>query len=298
MQNDKKSASERVIYDRIPFTNELFPIKIAMHSRTAKTPKSKARYSWHEQLEILYVVKGHVVCECDFTPYVCTERDIVIINPCEAHAVEYLDCDAYYMCLMVDPRLYNGREDISGIKYIDPMSEQKVRFNNVIKENERAREILLALFHEYENQGPAFEMAVKGNLLLLLSELFRNETSVLRADKKKDHSSISPALRYMSEHYSESISLDTLAKECFMNPSYFCRRFRAVTGKTAVSYLNEYRLIKAHSLLQTTDRSISDIACSTGFSDSNYFSRTFTRHYGVSPSVSRKRNRLLQEEQK
>ena len=72
-----------------------------------------------------------------------------------------------------------------------------------------------------------------------------------------------------------------------MNKSYFCRRFKLITGKTPISYVNDYRLAKAFSLLTTTDMTTSQIAIITGFTDSNYFTRVFTRHYSISPSKIR-----------
>ena len=277
-----------VRYDRIPFSDELFPIIIGIHTRTAPTEHKGPKYSWHEQLELLYVTEGRVICECDFNRYVCEKGDIVVINPYEAHVVEYLDCEARYLCLMVDPRLYSGQGDISGIKYIQPMSERRVRFHNVINGNERAKKILIDLYEEYRAAAPAYEIAVKGHLLCLLSELFRSEISekaTRRADSRAD--CISPALRYISERYTSEIGLDELASACCMNRSYFCRKFREITGRTAISYVNEYRLTKARGLLMTGDLSVSAVALECGFSDSNYFTRIFTKYYGLSPSKLR-----------
>lgn len=278
-------------YDRIPFSDELFPIIIGMHSRLSPSTHTATCPSWHEQLEVLYITEGRVICECDFNRYICNKGDIVVINPCEAHAVEYLDCEAHYLCLMVDPKLYGGRGDISGIKYIKPMSDRRVRFRNVITDNERAKSIFMELFEEYKNASPAFEMAVKGHLLLFLSELFRSEIAEDNTNHTKSSTaSISPALRYISEHYTEDISLDILSGACCMNRSYFCRHFKDITGRTPITYVNEYRLTKARSMLASEGRSVSEIAAECGFSDSNYFSRLFTKVYGTSPIKFRQTN--------
>ena len=147
--------------------------------------------------------------------------------------------------------------------------------------------VLLSLLDEYAVGEPAYEMAVKGNLLCLLAELFRNELADDLTKNSGGRSGVSPALRYIAEHYAEDIALDDLASLCCMNRSYFCRRFRDVTGKTAIGYLNEYRLTKARALLMSTDRSVTDIARDAGFSDSSYFARLFMRCYGVSPREMR-----------
>ena len=277
-----------VRYDRIPFSDELFPIIINSHSRLSESLSPPRQYSWHEQLEVIYVTEGRVICECDFKRYECSEGDIVVINPCEPHVIEYFDRPSYYLCLMVDPKLYSGRGDISGAKYIQPMSDRKVRFHNLITDNPKAKDILIELFEEYSAAAPAYEMAVKGHLLRFLAELFRSEIAEDSTKRSKNGSdSISPALQYISNHYTSDISLDELAGECCMNRSYFCRKFREITGRTAISYVNEYRLTKARGMLMTSDLSVSSIALECGFSDSNYFTRIFSKYYGSSPSKLR-----------
>lgn len=280
-----------VKYDRIPFSDELFPIIINTHSRLAESARKPRQYSWHEQLEVIYVTEGRVACECDFTRYECGEGDIVIINPCEAHVIEYIDRPAYYLCLMVDPKLYSGRGDISGVKYIQPMSDRRVRFHNLITDNPKAKRFLIELFEEYKSAAPAYEMAVKGHLLCFLSELFRSEVDDVSARHTQTNSgSISPALSFVSEHYTEEVSLDSLSAACCMNRSYFCRRFKEITGRTPIAYVNEYRLTKARALLASEGGSVSEIATECGFSDSNYFSRLFTKCYGISPIKFRQEN--------
>ena len=274
----------RVQYDRIPFSDELFPIIINTHSRLSESAAMPRHYSWHEQLEVLYITEGRAVCECNFTRYVCNKGDIVVINPCETHVVEYLDCPCYYLCLMVSPTLYSGRGDISGVKYIQPMSDRRIRFHNVITDNPKAEGALIDLFEEYKNAAPAYEMAVKGHLLRFLAELFRSEIAEdVTSRPQGSTASISPALGYVSEHYTEEIGLDELSAACCMSRSYFCRCFKEITGRTPIGYVNEYRLTRARALLAAEDKSISEIALECGFSDSNYFSRLFAKCYGVSP---------------
>jgi len=292
--NEQAVHGQQSRYETIPFADELFPIRILWDLRTKQTDVRTQDPLWHEQLEILYITQGSMICECNFQHYLCHEGDIVIINPYEAHAVAFHEEEARYHCLMVDPRLYSGQEDISGVKYMKPMSERRVRFRHVIRENEHALQVLMALLEEYRAASPAFEIAVKGHLLCLLAELFRNEVASDDSQRSRvGASSIAPALHHIAERYFEDITLDDLANCCCMNRSYFCRRFRTVTGTTAITYLNQYRLAKARAMLITTDYTVSQIALLTGFPDSNYFTRLFTKHYGTAP---REMRRLQQED--
>lgn len=272
-------------YETIPFNDESFPIRVLL-SRESRVPD---HVTWHEQIEILYVLEGNLICECDFVHYLCVPGDIFIINPCEAHAVYPFEKPARYHCMMIDPRLCGSRDDISVQKYMEPYTERRIRFNNCIRIEEKARAIIDELLKEYTAAEEGYELAVKGNLLRLLSLLFRYEVSEEEVPKKRgSYESIVPALQYIAEHYTRDISLGDLSSQCCMNRSYFCRQFHELTGKTAMAYVNEYRLAKAKALLLTTKDSISEIASATGFADNSYFTRKFKELYGTSPSFMRR----------
>jgi signal transduction histidine kinase/DNA-binding response OmpR family regulator len=66
------------------------------------------------------------------------------------------------------------------------------------------------------------------------------------------------------------------------------RKLKAVTGKTPSQFIRSIRLEYGMKLLQTTEMTISEIAYEVGFSDPNYFSRTFQMRFQISPSDFRK----------
>ena len=67
------------------------------------------------------------------------------------------------------------------------------------------------------------------------------------------------------------------------------RKLKALTGKTPSQYIRAIRMDRAMNLLKTTHLNISEIAYELGFSDPNYFSRTFQQVYGKTPSSIRKK---------
>ena len=79
-----------------------------------------------------------------------------------------------------------------------------------------------------------------------------------------------------------------MAAEAALEPKYFCRVFRQITGRTPINYLNYYRVECAAELLCTTQGSITDIALECGFGDVSYFSRMFRRYKGQTPGQYRR----------
>jgi len=95
---------------------------------------------------------------------------------------------------------------------------------------------------------------------------------------------VSKGIQYILSHLDEEISLDLLAEELEVNPSYFSRLFRQETGVTVSQYINTKRVNEAGYLLIHTTASIADISLQVGYPDSGYFSRVFHKIKGVTPT--------------
>lgn len=282
-------------YDEIFFPDELFPIRIlwGFHRDKDKVLNDDSIETWHEQLEILYILSGEVQVDCGYRRYICGSGDIVIVNPCEEHVVGYHSGNPSYHCIMIDPKFYeSGTLDLCGLKYMLPINGRQLKFKNLIRNNMRVTSILQELLEECEQQQYAFEVAVKGNLFRLLAELFRNELSALGGDEKvisnkMNYELIAPVFGYIAENYTEKITLAELAEICCVNTSHLCRVFKKITGKTIVEYLNEYRLSKAQMMLLTTDMSVGEVAAEAGYADGRYMMRRFKATYGFTPGEFR-----------
>ena len=102
---------------------------------------------------------------------------------------------------------------------------------------------------------------------------------------------IQQAARYISEHYTDLLTLEDAANLVHMEKTYFSKRFKALTGFGFLDYLTQTRLRAAEDLLTRTELSISNISDACGFSGSNYFGDVFRRYIGVSPTEYRLRGR-------
>lgn len=88
---------------------------------------------------------------------------------------------------------------------------------------------------------------------------------------------------YLEQHYQEEIGLAELGGEFFLAPGYMTKRFKEKLGMTIPQYLENYRIEKAKEYLSMTECSISEIARIVGYSDANYFARSFRKICGLSP---------------
>lgn len=84
------------------------------------------------------------------------------------------------------------------------------------------------------------------------------------------------------------LSLSSVAKAFYLNPSYLSRIFKKETGENFVNYLLKLRIEKARRLLMETDMKAFEISEAVGFSNPNYFCTCFKKHTGLSASEYKK----------
>jgi YesN/AraC family two-component response regulator len=88
----------------------------------------------------------------------------------------------------------------------------------------------------------------------------------------------------------DTFGVPELSKAMAMSESQLHRKMKALTGKSTVHYIRSIRLQKGMELLKTTGLSVGQVAYRIGFTDPNYFSRTFSEKFGCSPRTVRKQN--------
>lgn len=98
---------------------------------------------------------------------------------------------------------------------------------------------------------------------------------------------IAEVVDYISEHYSEDISIDMAANMAGMSPAAFSRNFQRFTGNKFVEFVNRIRISQACSMLYSTDDQVSAICFSVGFQNLANFNRQFLKMKDMTPSEYR-----------
>ena len=101
---------------------------------------------------------------------------------------------------------------------------------------------------------------------------------------EKSLGAVEAAKAYIQANYSRDISLDDVSREVNISPYYFSKIFKEDVGEGFVEYLTKIRMDKAKELLTTTEYSMKEICSMVGYADPNYFSRTFKKNVGVTPT--------------
>jgi signal transduction histidine kinase/DNA-binding LacI/PurR family transcriptional regulator/AraC-like DNA-binding protein len=96
------------------------------------------------------------------------------------------------------------------------------------------------------------------------------------------------AMAHIHTTYAEAISCADIAQHVNVSQDHLIRCFKREVGVTPLTYLNRWRIKQARTLLETGNRSVTEIALDTGFSSQAYFSRVFKEEMGIPPSAYRR----------
>ena len=95
---------------------------------------------------------------------------------------------------------------------------------------------------------------------------------------------IAGALSYINAHYSENISIESIAEELDISSSHLMHLFKEVMGKTINESITEYRMQAAQLMLRNSNFNIAEISERSGYKNAKYFTRVFKRYTGMTPS--------------
>ena len=142
---------------------------------------------------------------------------------------------------------------------------------------------LRAISREQNGQDRYFAHFIRAYMYRLLAILYRDGCLIDREEYLQNLSKLLPAMLYISEHYREHISLQDISKVLNFHSVYCSQLFGKLLGCSFVQYLNLLRLHKGKNLMETTEKSITEIAYEVGFSSVSYFIKTFKGVHGYSP---------------
>jgi len=121
------------------------------------------------------------------------------------------------------------------------------------------------------------------------SESIESELTLKKGDKSKY---LSDAISFIDENYSNpELSVEMVAEHIGISSGHLCRLFRKETEYTMMTYLINRRMRAAKDLLKDYSHKIYEVAEIVGYKDITYFSATFKKYVGVSPSEYQDRYR-------
>jgi len=229
----------------------------------------------HEDIELVYVIRGGGIVYCDGKRYTLQERCFFLTFPNQVH--HYIGCtQGDYILLILKPYHLLGNHSIYSNGYPTSALQQ-------VEEDSTAITLLMTALREYNGNG--------SDLLLqaTLTAFFEKLISYYDIDKGRVSSdTVWRILQYCSEHFKEDISVTDLAEALGISNSTVSHIFGQRLGIRFNDHIHTLRLSEAAQLLQNRHYSVTDVSSMTGFSTIRTFNRAFRKQYGLSPTEYRK----------
>ena len=137
------------------------------------------------------------------------------------------------------------------------------------------------------------ELTAPDSMSEMIIESLATEVIVFasRARKGASNTCADRARRLIDEEFASPLSLASVASAAGVHPVHLARQFRASQGCTVGEYIRRVRIGFARRELAMTDKTITEIAFSAGFSDHSQLTKTFRRVTGRTPTAYRAQHR-------
>lgn len=279
-----------LIKDNIPGK---YLIKVfAKEGAEEETPHS------HEYLQLWYVVRGSCTHTVKQHTYTYTRGGVMIIPSGVEHSIVSEESTLRICCEFSERFVSETLDgDVLDVLYLEPFLLGEHLLENVFRVGKKfeseVEQILYDMIEEYRSNTKYTGIFLKANLLKLLAIIAREYDKSANDGKEalllRYRSGMERALQHIETQLSEKLYLADVCKTATISQTAFSELFKQMTGKTFSEYVSDRRVALACEKLSKTSDSLLEIALASGFGDAAYFSRTFKRRLGITPSEYRKR---------
>lgn len=247
---------------------------------------------WHNDLEINLIREGEAVFQVYQKSYRVRTGEGFLLNrnvphSCSSPGNEHVR----YSTILVRPDFLYGDfgSDVERKCFQPFLQNSAIPCIYLTGFDENGKEILQKLNQveeAFDRKRFCYELKIKG----LLCEAFamilyghRQQLTKFVPANLQELERLEKMLNYLNMHFTEVISLQDLADQVHLSREVCCRLFKKMTGKTITGYLEEYRVNKSFSLVQSGQYSMTQITEMVGFSNPSRFASAFRKRFGCNP---------------
>ncbi len=237
----------------------------------------------HDSLcELLLCYRGFGTYKVGHNSYAIQQGDIIFGNVGELHElISDYDTEIGTYCFGIQEVYFRGLP----LNFLIPAGSSHVRASGALFP------LLESLCEQVDRlyAGNAHERLTAQLMLLVLVLLSsRLPDEVHRCSLTPGSQLASRAKEYIDAHYTENITLESIAQAMGCSVPYLSHIFKEASGYAPIQYVIRRRIGLAQTWLISSDLSATQIAMMVGYDNTNYFNTLFKRTVGVSPIRYRK----------
>lgn len=227
----------------------------------------------HQYAELIFMIEGEMRITVDDRVEYIKAGEAAFIFPFQTHKMSSKSVNKLAMYLFPESTI------MSFMKKYEGMVGERAVF--------KPSESTLAVFREkILNNDDLTLYSVKGFLYLALSD-YISEISFKKSIGGTNV--VSKVIAYMNEHFTEPITLDSVAAALGYSANYLSHCIQKLYGLNFCTILASLRIERARYLVTSSDSTLSEICYECGFGSERTFLRQFKSIMGFSPSEYRKR---------
>ncbi len=253
----------------------------------------------HDFWEIMCAVKGKASCTADEKIITLNEGEIFFHKPNESHSLtvdDYENAGVFVMsfeCGSESMRFFSDRKiKLSNrqMKYIKEIIEIAKRTYDIT-----FYDLETDIMHLLPHPTLGGEQLIKNYLETLLIDVMRSMTetedgnAVFLQETEINNKLAEEIIKILKANLNNRLTIEDISKAINYSKAYVFRQFKAATNKSVMEYYLELKIKRSKELLEENTLSIREISEQLCFDTPNYFSKTFKKLIGITPTEYKKR---------
>lgn len=245
-------------------------------------------FHYHDFLKVTIFIKGKVQYHVEGKSYELEPYDIVLVNRNDIHRIRVDNALPYERIIVyISPSFiedYQTSEYDLGYCF----KKAKKEHSNVLRIHSLEKSSLFKITNRLERsfEDNEYASSLYRKILFLEFMIQLNRAAIKNRveflDTELYNTKIVDIMHYINNHLTDSLDIDTLAKEFFISKYYMMRLFKAETGYTIGNYITYRRLLLARELI-SEGLPITQACFASGFGDYSTFSRAYKSEFSESP---------------
>lgn len=254
----------------------------------------KLDYHYHEFDKLILLLSGKVTYVIEGVTYFLRPWDILLVQHDMIHRPIIDPSEPYERIVLWLNRDWIKTHSFPNAALDSCFDTLHTRGFHLLRTSAEQRLQYMQFFRQMEESLNSSEFGAQQLSELLCQQIMisinRDVLSSRTAQEEQDSYRIDPKIeeirRYIADHLTEDLSVDTLSKTFFLSRYYLMHRFKDVTGYTLHQYISQKRLLLAGELIRS-GTPVMKAAETAGYSEYSTFLRAFQNTFHMSPKEFR-----------
>ncbi|XOQ52222.1 MAG: hypothetical protein ACFWT7_02410 [Succiniclasticum sp.] len=270
-----------------------YPIYIQKH-RLSEYPQHRTVVHWHDDVELVVVQKGQMSYNINGISMHLKQDEGVFINARQTHfSYPMDDGECTFIIVQIHPRLLESVPAVRA-QFVDPITTNaSLPYLMLSYKTLWQARILQLVRNMYRvKDSPTAPLQALADFAEIWALLYEHTGQVAQETVEDQDLTITKnMIGFIQQHYEQHITLEDIAAAGAVGQSKCCQLFARYYRISPINYVKEYRLDQGAYLLRHTDRPVTEVALSVGFSDTSYFTKCFRQWSGRTPRDYRQEGR-------